>query len=102
MKKVTFEIPSEYGDLLDRVWPDVAQAAREALAIESYRLGKISLGELAGLLGLETSIEGLEWLRAHGHTLNYGVEQFEEDMRTLDELEKRGILPNVPRNKEAA
>ncbi|MFM9958977.1 MAG: UPF0175 family protein [Phycisphaerales bacterium] len=102
MRKVTFEIPAEYGDVLDRAWPNLAQAAKESLAIESYRVGRISAGELAGLLELETSIEALEWLGARGIPMNYGIEQFEEDLRTLERLEALGKLPPAPGTKDAA
>lgn len=68
-----------WGDGLDR-------AARDGLLIESYRAGKISLGYLAELLGLATTIEAQGWLSRRGVHLNYSIEDLESDRRTLARL----------------
>ena len=68
-----------WGSALDR-------AAFEGLIIESYRVGKISLGYLARLLGLTTSIEAQQWLSSRGIPLNYGIDDLEADRKTLSRL----------------
>jgi predicted HTH domain antitoxin len=63
--------------------PDLDRAAVEALAIEGYRTGKLTAGEVARILGLETSIAGQAWLAEHGVELNYSVEDLQADRESL-------------------
>lgn len=65
-----------FGENLDR-------AALEAMCIEGYRAGKLSLGEVAAALGLETTIIALEWLGKRGVAINYSIEDFEADQGNL-------------------
>jgi predicted HTH domain antitoxin len=68
-----------WGDQIDR-------KGLEALALEGYREGKLSLGKLAELLGLATTLDADRWLAERGVVLNYSVEDFRKDCRTLDRL----------------
>ncbi len=65
-----------FGENLDRV-------ALEAMSIEGYRTGKLSLGEVANILGFETTIAALEWLGTRGVPLNYSAEDYRADQATL-------------------
>lgn len=68
-----------FGENLDRV-------ALESMSIEGYRTGKLSLGEVANVLGLETTILALEWLGARGVPLNYSSEDYKDDQQTFDRV----------------
>ena len=69
------------------VWGDqIDQKGLEALAIEGYREGKLSLGKVAELLGLPTTQDADQWLADRGVALNYSADDFREDCRTLDRL----------------
>ena len=68
-----------WGDQIDR-------KGLEALALEGYREGKLSLGKLAELLGLATTHDADRWLAERGVALNYAVGDFHNDCRTLDHL----------------
>lgn len=68
-----------FGENLDR-------AALEAMCIEGYRSGKLSLGEVAVALGLETTVVALEWLGNRGVSLNYSLEDFEADRENLSRV----------------
>jgi len=68
-----------WGDQIDR-------KGLEALALEGYREGKLSLGKLAELLGLATTHDADRWLAERGVALNYAVDDFHNDCRTLDHL----------------
>ncbi len=60
-----------------------SQTAKEALAIELYREGKLSLGQVAEMLGLSVyQADGL--LKQHGVELPYTVADFEHDGAALD------------------
>lgn len=77
-------VPPSVEQTLQRAFgQDLKQAALEALAIEGYRTAKLSAGEVAGVLGLATSIEAQQWLAHHGVPLNYALDDLEVDRVSL-------------------
>ncbi len=82
---VNINIPLSAEAVLRQEWGDLDQAARDALLIESYRAGKISIGFLAETLGV-SRWEAEEWPGQHGVTWNYGMDDLENDRKTLAEL----------------
>jgi len=82
---VRIDIPQETEDALRREWGDLEQAAKEALLLESYRTGRVSIGFLAETLGL-TRWDVERWLRQHGATWNYGLDDLESDRKTHADL----------------
>lgn len=84
---VAFEFSPETEASLRRVFGDrLDRAALEALVIEGYRAAKFTAGEVARMLGFETSIVASEWLASRGVPLNYSLEDLEADRQTLDRL----------------
>lgn len=84
---ININVPQDEEQALREVWGDeLDRAAREGLLVESYRVGKISLGYLAELLGLETSIEAQGWLAKRGVHLNYSLEDLQADRQSLAAL----------------
>ncbi len=83
---VSFEISPTSEDALRAAWGDLSQAAKEALIIESYRTGKISVGKVAEILGLSTSLEGQAWLSGRGVEHNYSLDDLAADRATLRRL----------------
>lgn len=89
---VAFNVPPAAERLLRRAFGnDLDRVALEALAIEAYRSAKLSAGEVARLLGLETSIQAHEWLARRGIAINYGPDDLDEDRAALAKL-----LPKAP------
>ncbi|TWT41976.1 hypothetical protein RAS1_31020 [Phycisphaerae bacterium RAS1] len=82
---IKVDIPARVESILRAEWGDLSQAAKEALAIESYRAGKISIGFLAEMLAMGV-IEADAWLARRGVPLNYSAEDLEADRRDLREL----------------
>jgi predicted HTH domain antitoxin len=83
---VIIDMPKELEDSLRRQWGgDLSRAAKEALAVESYRSGKISIGFLAHMLGMGV-VEAQEWLSRRNVPLNYGLDDLEVDRKTLSDL----------------
>jgi predicted HTH domain antitoxin len=84
--KLTIDIPATIDVELRRQYgPDFDQAAKEALAIVWYRDEKLSIGQVAELLGLSVyEAEGL--LKKHRVAATYSVEDFDRDRQTLDRL----------------
>lgn len=61
---------------------DLAGAAREALAIEGYRTERLSLGQVAELLGI-SCIEADAFLKERDIPLLYTIEDYEHDRVSL-------------------
>jgi predicted HTH domain antitoxin len=64
---------------------DAPQQVREALAVEGYRSGALTRGQVAEALGM-SFYEAEAWFVRKGLHRDYGVEELEEDRRTLDRL----------------
>lgn len=79
---VTFSIPEGVEADLRRQLGDLGQAAKEALAIEGYRNARLSVGQVARMLGMGV-VEAQAWLSTRGVPLNYSLEDLEEDRKTL-------------------
>jgi predicted HTH domain antitoxin len=81
---VTIEIPAaSEAQFLKVFGPDLSRAATEALLINGYRTGRISLGFVAELLGLDTRLQAQQWLSERGVPLNYDLQELEADRETL-------------------
>lgn len=53
--------------------------------LELYREGKVSLGRMAALLGMNL-VEMMGVMKDSNISLNYGIEELEEDMETAKKL----------------
>ena len=82
---ILIDIPKELEQDLRAEWGDLERAAKEALLIESYRSGKLSIGYLAEILGMGV-IEAENWLGQRGVNWNYSTEDLEADRKTLSRL----------------
>lgn len=86
---LTISIPDDFADVLGASAEERDRRAREALALDLYREGKISLrrmGELAGVGGDYWAAENFRAL--HKAPLNYSVEDLEADRRAAERLLK--------------
>lgn len=80
----TLNLSLDASQTLQRAFgPDLDRAAVEALVIEGYRTAKLTAGEVAGILGLDTSIAAQSWLAKHGIELNYSIDDLDADRQTL-------------------
>src|SRR5947209_2581654 len=81
---VTFDIPKAIEEQLTAGWGhDLSRAAKEALAVEGYRAGLLSLGQVAELLDL--SIDAADgFLKSRGVPLPYSPEDLDSDLASLD------------------
>lgn len=85
---VLIDIPKRAEEALRAEWGNLEQAAKEALLIESYRAGKISVGLLAEVLGIRV-VEADRWLADRGVPLNYSDQDFDADRKSLADLFNR-------------
>jgi predicted HTH domain antitoxin len=87
--KVTFDVPDDISAVLEDRWPDLPRQALETLAVEAYRTGTLTEGQVRRLLQLETRFEVHALLKAHGVPLRYSEADFEDDLTAHREI---GIL----------
>ena len=84
---VTLDISEDTQRALEQAFGQgLSRAALEALAIEGYRLGKLSTYQIQTLLGFEDRWETQDWLGKRGICLNYTLEDLESDRLTLDRV----------------
>lgn len=82
---ISFQLEDDLERQLRRDFGDLNQTARDALLIEAYRMGKLSVGRLAQTLGIGV-LEAEQWLALRGIPLNYSFEDFQNDQQTLRKL----------------
>jgi len=82
---ISFQLDDALEQQLRRDLGDLGQAAKEALLIQAYRLGKLSIGGLARTLGIGV-LEADGWLAERGVPPNYTLDDLRQDLRTLGEL----------------
>jgi hypothetical protein len=90
--KIEFEIPDELAEYLQAHYSDLSRAALEALALEGYRMGLLSDGQVRMLLGLSTRIKVHEFLKEHRVYLNYSLADLEQDIQSSKEIEQGRII----------
>lgn len=83
------DIPDSLFQRLAEEGTDVSRAALEALAIDAYRTDRITGFQLRTLLGIPSQYELDGFLKHHGVPLEYTVEDFEQDRKTLASLRQR-------------
>ncbi|HEY4311187.1 MAG TPA: UPF0175 family protein [Pirellulales bacterium] len=84
--KVVVEIPANVELALQQQFgSDLTQAAKEAMAVAWYQAEKLSIGQVAALLGISTyEADGL--MKRHGVDATYSQQDFERDKATLYRL----------------
>jgi predicted HTH domain antitoxin len=82
---IAFQLPEHVESVLRNELGDLEQLAKEAFAIEAYRSGKLSLGQLAELLGLsQYEADGL--LKQRGVLFDVDEEELARQRETLRRL----------------
>ena len=86
--EITISVPVEIAANLAVDGGDLSRKTLEALAIEGYREGRLSIGQLAEMLGLPV-LQAEEFLRTRDVSLNYSLADFEEDLETAGDLNRK-------------
>ena len=81
---VELNIPKEAEDgLREAQGSNINEIVTEALLINGYRTGRLSLGLLASALDLPTSLAALQWLADRKILINYDLDELEADCETI-------------------
>jgi predicted HTH domain antitoxin len=80
------DIPADISSALEKRWQNVSRQALEGLAIKAYREGVLTRSQARRLLGFETATELDAFMSQAGVPFPYAVEDFEADIKTLDNL----------------
>lgn len=86
--QLTIDIPDTVRETLrEQIGQDLAQAAKEAMAIAWYKDEKLSIGQVAEFLGISVyDAEGL--MKAHHIDAPFSLADYERDRETLERLLK--------------
>ena len=80
---ITLELPDEIAQQLESAWGNLSRRALEALAVEGYRSGDLSAGQVAELLGL-SFWETEKFLKEREAYLHYSAEDLRKDIETQE------------------
>jgi hypothetical protein len=83
---VTLHIPDELAQRLTATGEDLSRRALEALGLDEYKLGHLSTGELRRLLGFATHAAMDGFLKAHGVSIDYTLDDLKVDRQDLSRL----------------
>ena len=83
---VTVHIPDDLASRLTAAGGDLSRRALEAFAAEEYSHERLTKPELQRLLGIETSFQLDEFLKAHDVWIEYTEEDAERERRGLQRL----------------
>lgn len=83
--EIMVNIPEDVAKLIGSNNVDIERQILRATALEEYRAGKLSHGQIGRMLGL-TRFQVDAFLKEHNVVLNYTLNDLEEDRRTLDKL----------------
>jgi hypothetical protein len=83
---VTVHIPDDLASRLSAAGGDLSRRALEALAAEQYKHDRLTKPELQQLLGIETSFQLDEFLKAHDVWIEHTLEDAERERKSLQRL----------------
>jgi hypothetical protein len=83
---LTLRIPDDVASRIAAQGGDLERRALEALALEEFRAGRMSKGDLRRTLGFEVLNEVDGFLKAHGVYDDYSIEDFEREQQAADRL----------------
>lgn len=80
------DLPDILSSFLTASGQKLERGALEAIALEAYREGKLSLAQLRRLLGYQTRTQVHAFLKEHGVYLRYSLEDLDQDRQAGDAI----------------
>lgn len=84
--QITIDIPEELADLLELKWGNLSQRTLESLAVEGYRRGMMTRGQVRQMLNFSSFYEVEQFLSERGANLHYDESDLEQDIQIINEL----------------
>ena len=84
--RIWLDLPDDFVEQLADKGQDPSRAALEALAIDAYRMNRISGYQLGQVLEIPSRYELDGFLKHHGVPLDYMIEDFERESATSARL----------------
>ena len=84
--ELSFHIPDHLVSRFQASTHDLSRRALEAFAAEEYKQDRLTKPELQQLLGIETSFQLDEFLKAHDIWIEYTRQDAEREMQSLERL----------------
>jgi hypothetical protein len=99
--KIWLDLPDDIVAQLAHDGQDLSRAALEALAIDAYRMNRITGYQLCQLLDIPSRYELDAFLKLHGVALEYTIDDFEREGTTSARLwKKRQEERDIKRDSE--
>jgi hypothetical protein len=97
--RISLDVPDDLVQQLAEKGQDLSRAALEALAIDAYRMNRITALQLRTLLNIPSQYELDGFLKHHGVPLEYTIEDFEREGDTSARLwrQRQGSDPTLSR-----
>ena len=92
------EIPDDLAHQLTGEYADLPRVTMEALALEGYRSGRLSDGQVRRMLGFSSRIQVHAFLKDHGVHLHYSLADLTEDRATSRDSEDKTGTEHQPRS----
>jgi len=86
---VAIDVPDEIGQVLDAEAGGVTRAVLESVAIEAYRSGAITPGQVQRMLGLGSRCETETFLRRADAFHDYTMDDLERDIAAIRDTNRR-------------
>ena len=83
---ITLSLPADIVQLLTENGEDLSRTALESLALQEYRLGRLSEEQVRRMLGFESRFDVHAFLKANDTYLNYTDADLEQDLATARSL----------------
>ena len=84
--KISLDLPDDVARQLAEEGQDLSRAALEALAIDAYRMDRITSHQLRELLDIPSRYDLDGFLKRHGVPLEYTIDDFEREGETSARL----------------
>jgi predicted HTH domain antitoxin len=82
---ISVQVPDALAKAFHLDGPQLNRRALEALALDGYRTGELSRGQVSELLDLEVN-ETMGFLKEHGCAQSITIEEFEPEAKAIREL----------------
>ncbi len=87
MMQITIDIPDEYIQRLEPNLENLPRRVLETIVVEAYKAKRLTSAEVGKILNL-SRFEVDAFLKQHQAYLHYTIEDFDQDLQTLQHIHK--------------